>query len=438
MDSVIQINDQYAFAFGLTWQALDPMMSRGSQLKEIRNGHGAKWLATFKVQGQENIGYARDLVLPLKIVTLSGAGQIAISDACKGKTALVMLEEAGTDGEENDVAIVAILDGNVVHDVFVKIAAVGDIRAKFEEQCARANIAFVTMGRVISLPAVDEALEWSDFLPPPRGTGKARFKKTITVPVTELKADMPTWMLMTIVLFGLIAVGYWQWDSAMNEKSRLRRLSMQSAPPDPAQLYAVSAAALLAQPVILANEALPELRRQLKSFPTELAGWTLTRIDCAAEGCSAFWQRKSGTYQEFVDRAPKEWGQVQLHNDGTKIAHNVPVKLAKTTLEAREKWPLEREFILTVVSKWQRFNDVKLGVDLSPSALLAVPPAMRPDVAAALPTAVWAAKWNVKDSQWWMSEGLYSLPSNVTIENVSLLFGPEINFNAQGKVYVRK
>jgi hypothetical protein len=102
-----------------------------------------------------------------------------------------------------------------------------------------------------------------------------------------------------------------------------------------------------------------------------------------------------------------------------------------------DKWPTEREFVLAVVSKWQKYSDVKFKAELQPIAL-AVPTTVQPQAAAALPNAVWAMKWSVKDSQWWMSEALFNLPSNVTVETVGLVFGPEINFNVEGKVYVRK
>ncbi len=437
MESVIQIDDQRALAFGLVWQALDPMMSRASQLKEIRSLHGGKWIASYKQQGQENIGYAKDFVFPPGIEALSAAGQVAISDACRGKTVLVLLEEEGHDGGGNDVGVVALLDGNVVHDVWVKVGGVEEIRQKFQEQCARAGAEFVTMGHTLTL-AVEQRLAWADLLPKPRGTGMAKFKAAAAVRIVRLTADIPSWVLISALALGVVCVGFWLWSNSVAEKDRLRRLSMKSSAPDPAMLYAASAAQLLAQPVLPANQVLRELRTQLRGFPVRLAGWDLARLDCSFAGCSALWTRKLGTYKEFVDRAPKEWGQVQLHNDGTKIAHSVPVKLTTAVLPASDKWPTERDFVLDVVSKWQKYSDVQFKADLQPTALMALPPSVQPQAAAALPNAVWAMKWGVRDTQWWMSEALFSLPDNVTVDSVTLVFGPEINFNVEGKVYVRK
>lgn len=440
MESVIQIDDAHAFAFGMTWLTLDPMMSRASQLKEFRSEYGAQWIAVYKAHGQENLGYAKTLVLPAKIETLSAAGQVAISDACRGKTVLVLLEEEGSAGEGSDVGVIALINGNVVHDAWVKAAGVEEIRQKFQEQCARAGTEFVTMGRTFTLPGVEQRLEWSDLLPKPRGTGMAKFKKVASVPVVALKADIPGWVLVLVLSLGLIVVGFWFWDHTMAEKNRRSHFLMQQKAPDPAQLYAASAAKLLAQPILPAGQALRELKSQLKEkkFPMQLAGWDLVRLDCSSAGCAALWTRKFGTYQEFVDRAPKEWGQVQLFNDGTKIAHAVPFKLTPGVLPAADKWPTERDFELKVLSQWQRYSDVKFKGDLQPIALMAVPPSVQPQAAASLPNAIWAMKWNVKDTQWWMSEALFNLPNNVSIESVSLVFGPEINFNAEGKVYVRK
>jgi hypothetical protein len=437
VESVIQIDERHAFAFGMNWQTLDPMMSRASQLKEFRSEYGAHWIASFKVHGQENLGYAKALVLPANIETLSAAGQVAISDTCRGKTVLVLLEDEGHADDVSDVGVIALLNGNVVHDAWVKAGDVEEIRQKFQEQCARAGTEFVTMGRTFTIAAVEQRLEWSDLLPKARGTGMAKFKKVAAVPVVVLKADMPGWVLILVLSLGVVGAGLWFWDSSVAEKNRLRQLSLQNKAPDPAQLYAASAAQLLAQPVLPANQVLRELRSQLRTMPVQLAGWDLTRLECSIAGCNALWSRKFGTYQEFVDRAPKEWGQVQLHNDGTKIAHGLPVKLTTAVLPAMDKWPTEREFVLAVVSKWQKYSDVKFKAELQPIAL-AVPTTVQPQAAAALPNAVWAMKWSVKDSQWWMSEALFNLPSNVTVETVGLVFGPEINFNVEGKVYVRK
>jgi hypothetical protein len=438
MESAIQIDDRHAFVFDLTWQTLDPMMSRASQLKELRSEYSAKWIASYKVHGHENVGYAKTLVLPPKIVTLSAAGQVAISDACRGRTVLVLMEEEGHDGEANDIGVVALINGNVVHDAWVKAAGAEGIRQEFQKQCDRASAEFVTMGKTFTLPAVDEKLEWADLLPKARGTGLAKFKKPASVPIVEFKADIPGWLMILVLAVGVIGAGLWFWDSSVTEANRLRLHSQQKKAPDPAQLYAASAATLLAQPVLPAHTALRELRAQLKTMPVQLAGWTLARLDCTVAGCSGLWSRKFGTYQEFVDRAPKEWGKVELHTDGTKIAHSLPVKFSTALLPAADKWSTEREFVLAVVSKWQKYSDVKFKADLQPIALMAVPPSVQPQVAAGFPNAIWAMKWSVKDTNWWMSEALDSLPSNVTLETVGLSFGAEINFNAEGKVYVHK
>lgn len=441
MQTVIQIDDRYAFAFGLAWQTLDTMMSRSSQLLELRQNFDARWIASFKAQGQENIGYAKSLTLPAKITTLSAAGQVAISPACKGKTVLVLLEEEGQEGQLNDVGVVALINGNVVHDAFVKTSEVDNIRRRFQEQCARADAEFVTMGKTITLPAVNTRLEWEQLLPSAPGKGLARFKAVQSVPVIVFKADIPTWLLLSVAGTLVVGGGAWYWQETTAESDRLRQLSQQNQAPDPAQLYAQSAAQLLAQPVMHANVVMRELRNQLKEqkFPTSQAGWNLAKIDCGIAGCSALWSRAQGTYQEFVDRAPASWGEIQFHPDGTRLMHNVPVKLSTAPLRPMSDWTTERQFQLTEQSKWQKYESVKFMPKLQPAGLMAVPPSVQPQIAATLPSAVYAARWEVKDAQWWMVDALDTTPDNVTVELVTVLYsGSQINFNAEGKVYVRK
>lgn len=441
MQTVIQIDDRHAFAFGLQWQTLDTMMSRSSQIAELRLNAQARWMASFKVHGQENIGYAKNLTPPAKIKTLSAAGQVALSEACRGKTVLVLLEEVGQEGQLNDVGVVALINGNVVHDAFVKTSEVADIRRRFKEQCARADTEFATMGKTITLTDVSHHLDWSDFLPPPPGKGLARFKTVPAAPITVLKADIPSWMLGAVVGTLVIGSGIWYWQESAAESDRLRLLASQQQAPDPAQLYAQAAAQHLAQPVMFANVVLRELRTQFKelNFPMRRAGWTLAKIDCGPPGCSASWTRAEGTYREFVERAPASWGQVQLNPDGNRLAHNVPVKLPLAPLKPVAEWTAEREFMLTEFSKWQRYEEAKFAAKLKPISLMAVPPSVQPQQAAELPNAIWAAGWAVQDAQWWMSEAMDTMPNNVTVELVSLVFdGNQVKFNAEGKVYVRK
>lgn len=441
MQTVIQIDDRYAFAFGLAWQTLDTMMSRSSQIQELRQNFEARWIASFKAQGQENIGYAKSLVPPAKIKMLSAAGQVALSKACRGRTVLVLLEEEAQEGQSNDVGVVALINGNVVHDAFVKTTEVEDIRRRFQEQCARADAEFVTMGKTLTLPGVQMHLDWHDLLPPPPAKGLARFKAIPAVPVVVLKADIPTWVLMSMIGALVGSAGIWYWNDAAAEKNRLQQLALQSQAPDPAQLYAQSAAQLLAQPVMRANVVMRELRTQLKTeaFPTQFAGFRLHKIDCGVAGCTASWDRVQGTYQEFAERAPASWGEIQFHADGNRAMHNVPVKLSTAPIQAQQQWTTEREFQLTEQSKWQKYEGAKFMPKLQPAGLMAVPPSVQPQLASTLPNAVWASKWEVKDAQWWMGEALDTMPDNVTIELVSLLFnGSQINFNVEGRVYVRK
>lgn len=440
MQPVIQIDDKHAFAFGLSWQTLDSMMSRSSQIRDMRQNSEARWIASFKVNGQENIGYAKSLVLPPNVVTLSAAGQVALSRACHGKTVLILLEEQGEAGQFNDVGVIGLINGNVIHDAFVKTNEVDEICRRFSEQCARAGAEFITMGKTITLAPVQTSIEWSDLLPPPPGKGIARFKSRGTVPVVALKADIPSWVMFSAIGTLVAGAGLWYWQEVSSENDRLRLLNTQKAP-DPAQLYADSIAKVLAEPVLPAKAAFAELREQLRAekFPMHLGGWKLERIICGVPGCSASWTREQGTFAEFVERAPQSWGEVQLDPEGTRVLHNVPIKLTKAALQPVAEWLTEREFRLADYSKWQKYASAKFGASARPAALIGVPPSVQPNQAATFPNAVWALDWEVREAEWWMSETLDTMPAGATVETITLSFGGSvIKFEAKGKVYVRK
>lgn len=432
MAHVIQINDRHALAFGLSWQVLDPMESKAKQTRSIR-AEGAKWQASFKSDGEVNFGSAKELRLPAKLKTLSGAGQAAIHPEWKGKTVLILLEEPGHEGQPNEVAVIGLLKGNVLYDLLVPVDEVRSIRQSFFSDCERANTHPQTIGKSITMYPVEMPFAWDDLLPRKKG----KFGSTETVAVTPLRADLPNWVVPTVVM-AIVAGGGYSYYQQEAEKALKRKLSSQKV--DPLVLYEQSVSQLLAQPVAPAAETLQVLREQLKDMPTQIAGWQLTSINCSATGsCLVEWDRKEGTYKEFLEYAPKDFGSVNLQPEGLKLVHSLQFTFPQKPLPARDKWPSEQDFILETVSKWQRYWDIDFKPAMRAPQLMGVPPSVTPAAVMGSPNAVWASNWDVKGAKWWMAEGLDTLPENVALTNVVVSYAAnEINFEAGGLAYVRK
>lgn len=432
MAHVIQINDRHALAFGLNWQVLDPMESKAKQTRSFR-ADGAKWQASFKVDGEINFGSAKELRLPSKLKTLSGAGQAASHPEWKGKTVLILLEDQGHDGQPNEVAVIGLLKGNVLYDLLVPVEEVRTIRQSFFSDCERANTHPQTIGKSLTMDPVEMPFGWDDLLPKKKG----RLSSTEMVAVTPLRADMPGWVVPSLVVTILAGAGYSYYQKEA-EKAFRQRLASQKV--DPMVLYEQSVNQLLAQPVAPAAETLQVLREKLKDIPTHVAGWQLASINCGSTGsCLVEWNRKDGTYKEFLEYAPKEFGGVNLMPEGVKLVHTMQFAFPQKPLPTRDQWPTEQNFILETVSQWQRYWDIDFKPTMKLPQLVGVPPSVPPAAVMGSPNAVWASNWDVRGAKWWMAEGLDTLPGNVALTNVVVSYAAnEINFEAGGLAYVRK
>ncbi|QOU76431.1 hypothetical protein JAB4_059310 (plasmid) [Janthinobacterium sp. HH102] len=443
MENVIQVDDKYALAFGFKWVTLDPIISRGKQLSDLRTDYGARWLATFKINGSENIGYAKKLSVPKKIKVLSGAGQLALHERFIGKSVLVLLEDANhADGGqvENDVAVLGLINGNVVLDAFVKSSHVQKLRQEFLDQCTRAHVEYLTVGQAITIDEVDQEFLWSNLLPVNNITGIGKFyKKPRVVVVRPLNKDLPSWLLWLLLVLILVICGIYYSQVRSDERDRLQRLMLNNQKPDPAKLYADSVNQLLNSDVLVASMAAKILGKELKAFPTQKVGWRLDKISCNSNsGCVARWNRKFGTFAEFIASAPKDWGEIEPSHDGQSLSHSLPIVLTKEKLLKKEEWPTEKGIIISVVSKWQKYSTLKFDASMLPAGLYGVPPSVQPQLAASMPLATWAAVWEIKSAPWWAIDSVEDLPRNMAIESFDLSVGNEITFSMKGIAYVKK
>jgi hypothetical protein len=215
--------------------------------------------------------------------------------------------------------------------------------------------------------------------------------------------------------------------------------------------YTKAVAELLAKPMWQANAVFYSLREQLREFGTERKGWKVKKIECLPEtGCDITWDNAGGlaNYREFVASAPREWGLVTLNNSGQDLSHHLPVKLPAKPLPAQDTWLDERTFLVKHFSQWQKYWVVEFHPELAKASKVAgVPDGVNPDLAANYPNAIWATGWTISKTSWYLSEGFDfaaekldgNLPDSVTVEKIIINFeGDQVNFDAEGKVYVRK
>ena len=458
MSKRLQVTDTLALAFGFNWLMLDPFESRGERLTGLL-AQGNRWQASFRRAGNDHVGVSKEdfSALP-KIRTVAGAPLMAGHPKLAGQTAWIVMEEPGIADEQGDggagagtatgthseMAVVGLLNGNIVIDDVVDQAGYLRLHAVFQERCKKAKAPWFTAGTSYSVGKLVLQLGWEDFLPT-RGNA--------AVPVRALEHSVQGRILAALAVAVTLAGVHWgyvRWDDErVAEQARLQRArAMQNIP----AMYTAAVGDILGQPVLRANSAFVELRSKLHDFPLKLAGWDLHKIECqaASAACSATWINtlKLGTNRAFAAAAPREWDGVVFAPSGEEVTHRLPFKLSTAPLPGRETWPRHAEFLLRQFSQWQSYWVVGFRPALTAQPrIVGMVAGLDQDSAAAFPDATWATPWSIEKTDWFLSEGFDSapekgdanLPDSVTVNNITLRVDRNhaVKFEANGLIYAR-
>lgn len=424
MENTFQVNEKYALVFGMDWGVLDTLESKSSKLAALKE-QGANWIATFKQEGETKIGTIDSIgEFPSKVQVLSGAAQIALHENFASETVLALLKEAGEGGNDGLVVAVGLINGTIILDAVLDDSSVKSAIEEFEKRCSESSAVY----RV-------ENVVWEDFLP----TKTSRFKTTPAVVVTKLRSKLPAnYVAGVIGITAVLAVGYFGYDYYEQQQKRAQELEA-ARQVDPEVLYAASTKAYLAKPVSLVKNALPAIRTSIGNIPTTFAGWNLKAIQCNDKYCSFRWERLFGTFEEFSDRAPKEWTNIVFSDDARTITTQMAISIPKTTLPPKTSWLTKADFKKDVVSKWQRYSEVGLNTRVAATKLEAVPPGVAPELLRRSPNAINVAQWEVvAGSNWFAADGLDESPDYMTFELFKAVVNATgITFEAKGYVHVK-
>lgn len=460
MSKRLAVTDSIAFAFGFAWQALDPVESKGAKFAELM-GQGNKSKASFKNNQAEYLGVSKDGFEPLpKIKTLAGAALMANHPHLAGKTVWIVMEEPLPDEPEEDagaevvkqkairteMVVVGLVKGNIVVDDFVNNQeGYKRLYGVFVSRANNAKATYTTVGTSYTLGQLAEHYTWEDFLPN---------KANKPVPVTTLEPSMYGRVLVgvgAVVAVACVVWGYVAWENAQKAKAERERRERERR--NLPALYTASVAELLDQPVLRANSAFAELRNHLRAFPIGLEGWNLSEIECIATtaACNATWSNEKGrgTNRGFANAAPKEWGTVTFAPDGKHAYHAMPFKLTPAKLPAQDTWMHDRDFLMKPFSQWQSYWIVGFHpeLDVAPHVVGLIP-GLDESTASELPNVVWARKWTIKATPWYLSDGFDraaekgdgNLPDSVTVDHIDLKVDADkqLKFDAEGAIYESK
>jgi len=454
MSKRIGIGDNYALAFGFSWQPIDPLESSGSQRKQLI-AQGMLWEASFKTTRNqvEFIGASREDFAPIKnVTTVAGAAQMAKHPRLAGRTVFIVMEDVVEGAHYNEVAVVGLINGNIVVDDYTTTQFLGKLRAEYRDKVANTNRQFEVVGKSVTLGALAESFSWNDFKP----TKSGFFGKDTDLPAIHVKSLEPkiapaiVWgAVISLALMGA-AWGYTDYTAAQEARKAAARLKEQqnSGP----IRYSKSIVNLLAEPVMPANSTFAILREALQGLEVERSGWHLSRVNCSQDGsCSATWGNylNLANYRDFVAGAPKEWGTIALNIKGDELSHKLPTKLPMRKLPAQTTWPDLRTFLMSGFSEWQKYWVLSFHPDLPAEPIvMGVPSGVDAKAAIEFPDAVLATKWTIKHTPWYLSElfdksiehPAANAPDSMTVENITINIEKDqsVLFDAEGKIYVRK
>lgn len=435
MENTLQINDKYALVFGMDWCVLDSLEKRHPQIAELR-AHGGRWTSSFKLNGEENVGTIAEVPqFGRKVTVLSGAAQVAMMPQFTGTTVLVLMEDAGHDGNPGLVATVGLINGNVSFDALLTPAEVVQARARFHDRCVAAEIEYQTAGLALTIAPVDTPLEWHDLLPQKVG----RFSYAPQMRITPLRSGLGSkYAGIGAAVLTIGFASYLAFDEYTIHQQRKRALA-EAQRVDPALLYAAAAQSFLAEPKVLAKDAFPVIRASIGKLPINLSGWRLDTVSCTSSQCLLKWQRDGGTFEEFKKNAPQEWKDFVYSDDGKSLSNTVSISIPRSKLPDRGTWLTKMDFKEQEVSKWQRYADVGLTAEVGKTSLQAVPAGVAPAAVEYLPDAIKSASWEVKGgSKWYASDGFDTTPPYITFESLTATISQsEVTFEAKGNVYVK-
>ncbi|CAG2138248.1 hypothetical protein LMG19282_01468 [Cupriavidus campinensis] len=436
--------------FGLSWRVIDQLGSRNDVIKQMKRD-GARWQASYKTARYlENLGTMRSA--PPKGRVLSAAGQAALHPNIRGTTALIVLEEEGSQVAQGLVGIIGLQSGNVTMDVLVSPAdAPATIRA-YTDRLAKTEESFRVHG-TIQTPQIQQAVSraegqfpftWHDLIPPQRGLRGFFGRSTPSVYLRPLKTDQALkYTAIASVSVAVIAAGLYAND-VLQERDEAARAFAAKQKQDPRHLYQESIKQFLATPRILLRDAIPAVRTSIGPVNVQMAGWKLKTISCNSSSCSATWERDFGTFDEFISRAPEAWLPVVPDENLSRLTHTFPLEMPKRTLPDRKAWLTQTAFLQSEASRWQRLKELGLSITLQKPELRALPSVASASVQsqaiyAAVPEAIRGSTWNISKTDWLLSKAFENAPESMSLEQLTISFtGKGVQFDASGVSYVSK
>lgn len=433
---ILNISPKVALAFGLRWRPLDPYLSKHKQITEWR-GEGYRSCATYKLSGGTYVGMLQYEVKKGEPTNYSAAAIAAAHPRLRGTSALVLIEVP--NDQTPVVAVIGLVNGEVVRDQLARPGEVAGIRAAFAKQVP-GN--FVVWGLAYDIDDVEQRLTLEDLV----GKGPSAGSK-----LQPLRSSRVPVIVGTVFALGAVAgLGVYAWQGYQEQlrKTELMALAQQNTPE---VQYRKSVAALLAQPVVPLAESIILMRDAIRDLPTHHEGFELSKVTCdvASDACTVLWKRTEkvgATVDDFRNTAQPGWDAVGPSGQ-TDVVMQIKVVFPKVKPD-RSKWPRYDAWVERNVARWQFLAPGGWKADIGARSLQAAPPGLTPqqiNMLSNTPDAVFAAPLTVNLQAWWYADADPDSPIQVDLlgpntvvqgpMEVSIV-GKDVSFTVNGLSYV--
>ncbi|MEK6291470.1 MAG: hypothetical protein V4793_08790 [Paraburkholderia tropica] len=421
-------------AFGLDWSAYP---EKGA--KESRTRYAGDFSATHYVEmkvGTELIGgfCAPGVSAPgekgeLRGAKLySGAARVAMLERVRAKPAVLVLMQDGAQ-----VHLVHVVRGAVRRDEVIELAAAAKRREEITLQSAKLGLSLTVLVSGEALAPGDERYSPAELLQQKKA---GRIKR--------VPGGIPTSVVLLLALAIAGFAGKQMWGV-------LNPPPVVNTAPSWDQRYEQAMRQVFAGHRPLASQLAPDALTLLDYIDTNRMGWQFEKAECPPVGsCSLTWQRAGGSFEDFARSAPTWMQPVTFAPDGLHLYARGPMlpRAANLSVADMKAWPDEQRLIEMLQTPPQRMSIKPLNlqsfgyeVKLEPSRALISEPPPRDERSRAL---LREGRWEI-DGYRWQSPLLAALPSNMTLESLSVKLdtaAPEelgkvgIHFVAKGKYYV--
>lgn len=354
---------------GLDWLAISGMDGKGTEIKQLGLGVEAAWEYVWTAKGQDGDEDKVSVALLSKEDSRKRPkAAAALVRTAITETSYLTLVELGEEAGEQRFWLLAIQDGlpvkrmDLVGDANEVMAAFkdhlntldhGTLLPIYTDQAAMlTDLPYELDIRPFSLGILGHSIQKRDFT-------RAAFRRHTSLPVIPI-----------LMCVGLIAAGGAYYVHQIQAEEAARRdaalIRERAIAQRKQELFAAVSTAL--NSTLPARIAVPAYLEATQDLKRSLAGWKLTNIECAGQGCTLTYKAQAfATWAGYLKAKPPEWPAPSFDADIEKVTQPILAQLPDRVPRNAESLPPRDQVRLQLGNLAQVSKNLGMGLTL-PSA----------------------------------------------------------------------